>query len=1331
MKKLLLLLFSKVLISSIYSQGVTTSSINGKVVDSNGEALFAANIAAVHEPSGTLYGNTTNLDGLFRIDHMRVGGPYTITTSFIGFENVVVNNVYLRLGEPYRNHVTMGEYGIQLGEVVVVAKAGSVGKNSGSSTQISTEDIELMPTLNRDIDDFLRLTPQSSSFSGGTSFAGINNRFNAIYIDGAVNNDVFGLASSGTNGGQTGISPFSIDIIDQFQVVLSPYDVTLGGFAGGGINAVTKSGTNNFSGTAYYFFQNEGLVGKTNGKLAERLGIADDDRTRVADFSKKTYGASLGGPIAKNKAFFFVNAEIQKDVTPIPFEPAVYTGGAGRTSESGLNNLSSFLMNTYNYDPGSFGETADELEGLKLFGKININLSNSSELVLRHQYTKAEEFDRSGGSSRTLNFSNNGVFFPSTTNSFALELNSRIGSDKSNNLIVGYTNVNDDRGSLGSDFPFVIIDDAGGQIRFGTEPFSTGNILKQKIITITDNFKIYKGKHTYTIGTHNEFYDIFNLFLPWNFGQYEYDNVDDFLTGAPADAYRRVYSLVDNITGDGSAAAAEFKAMQLGFYFQDQIEVNEKLRFTAGLRLDVPILTDDPVEAPRFNSEVLPRLAAQYDVADNVEAGTAPSGQLMWSPRIGFDYSVNRKSTLRGGLGIFTSRIPFVWPGAMYNNNGLTSTFLGDFAIPGDVNFIPDIQRQYTFENPTVPSGDMNLFTKDFKYPQVFRGNLAYDKEYGSGWFTSLEALYTKTLNNVIYYNINTDTGVDFNWTGSGDRRPIFNRSEIDQDAFGAVYVADNTSQGYTYNITASVAKRFASGFNLSLAYSFTEAEAVNEGTSSQNSSQWRGQIHTHGRNNPIYGRADYASGHRLISSMDYTLNWGSSGKTATTFSLFYNGQNGVPFSYVIGGRNARNMNNQRGSTSRNRSLVYVPADANDINLVDYTSGGSVVSAVQQWTNLNALIESDPSLSGRRGDYVEKNGARAPWSSAFDLAIRQNFGTDLGGNVHKFQLSLDIFNLSNLLNKNWGTRYFVPGDFNNYFLYDFEGYDADGTTPQFTYRDDQLGSDRFDIASLGSRWSMRLGLRYIFGKDTSLPYPSGLTPAGNLKADTDGDGIKDSKDQCPEIAGIRKYKGCPMSAEDMAAKAAAEKAERMEAEAAAKAKADAEAKARAEAEAKRRAEAEAKRLAEEAEARRIAAEAEAARMAEAEAAAAKAAAIKARDTEVRKVFDAALRGIQFNSAKYSFKQESYTVMDEVVSVMSRYSDIRVLIQGHTDSQGDDGRNKTLSENRANAVRDYLISKGVTEGRLVANGLGEDYPVADNKTSEGRANNRRVEFFIMK
>ena len=1066
-----------------WSQGTTSSEMRGIVTDVNHAPLIGANVVAIHLPSGTTYGTATDLEGHYQLPGMRVGGPYHVTVSYTGYSTQTYENINLRLGETYRRDYMLEETNIELEAVTVISSSGVVGQTAGTSTNISTERIEAMPTLNRDIVDYLKLTPQANPYSDGISLAGVNNRYNAIYIDGAVNNDMYGLASSGTNGGQTGISPFSIDVIDQFQVVLSPYDVSLGGFAGGGINAVTKSGTNRPYASAYYFFQNEDLAGKTNGTLAERLNIPDSSRTKLADFSKNTYGLSLGGPLIRDRVFFFGNIEIQSDETPIPFEIENYTSSAGRADSLRLVHLREHLISTYDYDPGTFLSTADELDGLKLFGKFDFNLNDNHRLTLRHQFTKAEEIDRNGGSSNTINFSNNGEFFPSTTNSSAAELKSRLGQNTSNDLIIGLTSVKDDRGSIGDDFPYIYIEDeSGGEIRIGTEEFSTANLLEQSVFTITDNFKLYRGNHTITIGTHNEFSSFNNVFIGQNFGTYTFDSIPDFINGANASEYVRSYSLVDETTGDDTRAAADFNAMQLGFYVQDQWTINQRFTLTGGLRLDIPVITTDPELDTFFQNSALPIMAAAYPVAEGITPGKAPDGQLMFSPRLGFEYAFDgaRNSILRGGLGIFTSRIPFVWPGAMFTNNGLTIGRVDESNIPGGVVFRPDINNQYTNPDFSIPQGQVDIFVNDFKYPQVFRTNLAFDSRFGDGWEFSIEGLYTKTLNNIVYTNINSDPTVDFTWTTPNDQRPVYVDESL-VDAYNAgVYVGSNTSEGYTYNISASIARDFSERFTAFLAYNYGDAYASNEGTSSQNSSQWRGQIHTHGRNFPILGRSDFAQGHRIISALTYRIPWTKT--IGTSISLFYTGESGEAFSYVIGGGSARNINRETGSTSRQRSLIYVPLDQNDINLVEYNAGGQIVTVDEQWENLNAMIESDPGLRNRRGQYVEKNGSFAPFNHILDLGIRQDFGTDLGGNLHRIQFSFDIFNFLNLLNKDWGAYYFTPGsDFNNFQFYQFEGYDeTDGTTPEFSYRlGDATGKDIFQIGGTSSRWRMRVGVRYI------------------------------------------------------------------------------------------------------------------------------------------------------------------------------------------------------------------------------------------------------------
>lgn len=1079
MRNVLLRLFGLVLAIAtiqvgVQAQGTTTASLTGQVIDdASGETLIGATVVAIHTPSGTSYGTITNESGYYRMSNLRVGGPYQIVVSYTGYGEIALEGVNLRLGETRKFDFKMESSATDLTTIEITASAGTAGQSAGASTQISTAAIEAMPTLNRDIDDFVKLTPQAGGYGEGTSFGGINNRYNAIYIDGAINNDVFGLASSGTNGGQTGISPFSIDIIDQIQVVLSPYDVTMGGFAGGGINAVTKSGTNNFEGTAYYFFQNQDLVGKTNGTLTERTGNA---AAKVADFTKTTYGASLGGPIIKDKLFFFVNAEIQKDEVPVPYDISTY---GGNSSVADLENLRTSLIENYGYDPGTFNSVTDQLDGLKLFGKIDYNINADHRLTLRHNYTKAEQYDRFAGSPNTINFSNNGIYFPSTTNSTALELNSRFGNSFSNNLILGYTTVLDDRDGFG-DFPYLFIEDGGSNvIRIGTEEFSSGNNLETKSFTLTDNFKIYRGAHTITVGTHNEFYDVYNLFIRQNYGTYRFASLADFLAGNAAKEYDRTYSLVDNVTGDGSAAAADFNAMQLGFYVQDEWEVTPRFTLSGGLRVDIPIMTTDPAIDPSFNTSTLPMIQAHYDLANDIEGGAAPDGQIMFSPRLGFNYDLMPKTRLRGGLGVFTSRIPFVWPGAMYNNNGLTLGNVDENTAGEPILFRPEIDNQYTNANFTVPSGDINIFTKDFKYPQVFRGNLAVDTELPGGITATLEGIYTKTLNNVLYTNVNSDPTIKHNWIGGADNRAVYNRTSIDS-RYSAIYVGSNTNEGYTYNVTASLAKKFNFGLTATLAYTYGDAEAVTEGTSSQNSSQWRGQVNIDGRNNPVLGRSDFALGHRLISSLNYKINWTPDQTFATNFTLFYDGMAGSPYSYIIGGSNGRNLNNETGSTSANRSLIWIPADASEINLVDYTANNVVVTAAEQWENLNAFIENDPYLSEHRGQYAEKNSNFMPWTSFLDFSVRQDFGIKAGGKTHKLQISWDVFNFANLLNSDWGTRYSVIGDFNNYYLYQVET-NANNATPQFTYRlGDKQGKDAMNVSDYSSRWQMRLGLRYIF-----------------------------------------------------------------------------------------------------------------------------------------------------------------------------------------------------------------------------------------------------------
>lgn len=1053
-----------------FTQSTTTASLQGRVVDNIGDALVGANVLVTHLPSGTANGTSTDADGYFYLTHLRVGGPYTVVVTYLGYADATTDGVFLRLGETRQSNCTMQPSRMDLGTVTVNGRRGTTGANAGAGTQIGTDDIANVPTLNRNLNDYIRLTPQALTYNGGNAFGGVNNRYNTLYIDGAVNNDVFGLTAQGTNGAQAGTAPFSMDIIDQLQVVLSPYDVSLGGFAGGGINAVTKSGTNDMVATAYYFTQNQNLVGTTHPLLTERTGNPSET---LEPFTQRMYGASVGGALKKNKAFFFVNAELQRDAVPQPFSIGTYTGNA---TPAALDDLRSTLISRYGYDPGTYGDVSDELRGIKLFGKIDLNLNTKSRLTLRHHYTKAENFNPNVSNALRINFTNNGAYFPSITNVSALEWNTRPRQRTSNNLILSYTSVREDRDPLGADFPSVVINDGAGQIAFGADPFASATELNQSVFTLTDNYKIFANKHTITLGTHNEFYRVYNLFIGQNFGAYRFGSIADFTDGRPALEYDRGYSLVDDIAGDGSAAGARFSVLQWAVYAQDEIALSPKLRLTAGLRLDVPVWLDKPFIAPDFDDATLPLLQAQYDVARRTRAGNTPGPQLLLSPRVGFIHQFNPQltRTLRGGVGIFTSRMPMVWPATVYTNNGITLGRVDESNLPAPVAFEPDVDAQYVHPNFTIPSGQIDLFTEDFKYPQVLKANLAYDWRLKWGWFASVEGVFTKTLNNIVYTNINSDTTVQFRWTNLGDDdRPVYRRNSLDP-AYSSIYLAHNTSQGSAYHLTGTLSKSFGFGLDASVSYTYGDAKALNEGTSSQNASQWRGQVNTDGRNQPVLGRSDFALGHRVLGVFTYKLNWNKSKNTATTVTLLYEGLRSSPYSYVIGGNLARNLNRETGSTDANTSLAWIPATAADIQLIDKDG----LTAAQQWALLDAFIESDPYLRDNRGQYAAKNSNWMPFAHLFDISLRQDVGFKKGWKKHNIQLTCDIFNVANLINPNWGVRYQVPGSTNYFPLYQFERYAADGTTPQFSFTNPNTGVETLDIQDLASRWSMRVGVRY-------------------------------------------------------------------------------------------------------------------------------------------------------------------------------------------------------------------------------------------------------------
>ncbi|MEM7084777.1 MAG: carboxypeptidase regulatory-like domain-containing protein [Bacteroidota bacterium] len=1067
-----------------FGQGVTTSSINGRVSDSAGEPLAGATVVALHVDSGTKYGAISDFDGYYRVPNMRPGGPYSITISYVGFTNFERTNVFLQLGDSKRISADMSAEANALDEVVISISRDNVfdSNRTGTATTISERDILTLPAASRSIADFVRATPQAQLTEGNDGFsvsiAGQNNRFNAVFIDGAVNNDVFGLAGSGTNGGQTGVNPFSVDAIQSFQVNIAPFDVRQSGFSGGSISAITRSGTNEWKGSVYSFLRNESLAGETPPDLV----VDGESAEKLDEFTALTYGLRVGGPIIKDKLFVFLNYERQDDETPQPFNFGNYEG---RASIEDINGLRSFLSSTYGYDTGGFANNTRTLESDKVTVKLDWNINDNNKISFRHGLVKADNLEARTSNDNNIGFINGSELFESVTNSSALEWNSNFSPRVSNKMVIGYTSVRDDRDPSGSPFPTVDIQDGNGTISFGSEPFSTANLLDQDIFTFNDNVEIYSGKHTFTIGTNVEYSKTKNLFFAFNYGDYTFeDQFDDdgnllstglnqFLTGQNADVYQHGYSLVGNgAVGDDSAGAAEFTLLQTALYFQDEVQLFDNFKFTYGMRADIPFWEDGAVNDD-FNNRTIPILEAFGKDLQGARVGQGIDASLHLSPRLGFNWDVkdDGKTQVRGGIGVFTSRVPLVWPGGTYNNNGITGGFNFEFGQP----FVADINGQ--FEDPAPGSGstggNVDLFAKDFKLPQVLKYNIGVDQRLPIwGLIASVDFLYTDVITDIYYENLNLKAPVG-NLNGIGDNRPIYDRRDEIDDTYGRIILASNTGEGSAYNATVSLRKPFQNGFQGQVSYTRGESEKIFDGTSSQNSSQWRNIQTVNGKNSDIpTSRSDFSVGHRISSNVSYELKWSENVKT--TIGLFYEGADGAPFSYVYNeGRDIFN------DDSRDNALMYVPANSAEITFADFTdSDGNVVTAAQQWEQFNSFIENDSYLSKRRGRYVERNGDRLAWSHVIDLKFLQEFSINVGGKKHALQASLDIFNFTNLLNSDWGKRRFISSG-ESRPLTTVSG----GPDPVFTFDASRFedGIDELDDQGIqSSRWQMQVGLRYLF-----------------------------------------------------------------------------------------------------------------------------------------------------------------------------------------------------------------------------------------------------------
>jgi hypothetical protein len=1062
-KKFLFVAFLLMLTTLINAQ-VTTSGMNGKII-ADGESAIGATIQVVHVPSGTRYGTITNDDGRFSLQGMRTGGPYKVEISYVGFNKATFSGITLELGETYLLNATLKASSKLLDEVVVVgSREGAFNsQRMGSSANFSRRKIENTPTISRSVFDITKMIPQGVNTGSGMSFSGTSNKYNSFQIDGTVTNDVFGLSSSGTNGGQAGANPVSLDAIEEVQVVIAPFDVRQSGFTGGGVNAITKSGTNDFHASVYGFYNNQDFAGKTAGKDVE-------NRKSLSQQSAKTFGFTLGGPIIKNKLFFFVNAEKVKETYPSSYN----VGDGSLISEDIAKQIQNkTLALTGGYNAGGYGSVDVNTESTKLLARVDWNINQNNKFTLRYNFLDGNKLNFSNGD-HALHFNDNGYTMVNKTHSLVAELNSRFNEKLSNELRMGFTSVRDHREIGGQAMPYIMIknvattDGKTGSVYLGSENYSMANSLDQDIYSLTDNLTLYTGNHSVTFGTSNEFFNMGNLFIRNMYGNYTYNSLQDFLNiGTPSEKvpYSYEYSYVNSdVVGGNKLWKPTFGAAQLGFYAQDEWNVTDLLRLTYGVRMDVPFFFDSPDKNPIFNGT---SLSSKY----GVEVGKMPSSAPLFSPRIGFRWSLDesRKTLLRGGVGIFTGRIPFVWISNNFSNTGMalkstkltkTSDFGADYK---GFNINPD--QQYVPSK--VSTAEIDVSDKKFKYPQVFRANLALERTLPYGIRGTLEGLYSKTLNNIYYQNLVVeDAGKTIN--NGGDNRPYYTQT-VDPNGktyssqYNGVYYLANTNKGYTYSLTAKLEKDFDFGLSTMAAYTFGHSKGLNDGTSSQANSNW-GYNEAVSSNHPSLTYSDFDVPHRVIASISYKKEYAK--MFATSVSLFYQGQSGSRYSMVYDG----DINND---TNYGNDVIYVPTDAELANMKFLQDNVYTKTSDEQRAAFGQWINNNKDISKRKGSYIERNSLISAFENHFDLHIAQDFYFNVGGKKNTLQIAYDILNVGNLLNSAWGLYNYVSYSYKPIAV---KSVAADGT-PTFQFK---AGSEPSGISDYNSRWRSQISVRYSF-----------------------------------------------------------------------------------------------------------------------------------------------------------------------------------------------------------------------------------------------------------
>ena len=1101
--KSLLLSFSAMLFVISASAQVTTSALNGLVADQNGEAIPGATVVAVHTPSGTTYYAVANGEGRFAINGMRTGGPYSVEVSCLGYQTVTYTDITLQLADSYQLTANLAEDNEMLSEAIVVSAAASRLSNerAGAATNISNDQIIALPTVSRSIEDVTRLSPYGGN---GMTFAGADGRTANFTVDGANFNNNFGLSDGLPGGG----NPISLDAIEELQVVISPYDVRQTNFIGGGVNAITKSGTNTFKGSAYVYHQNENLQG--DSVYGEQIsGARAVDRTT-------TYGFTLGGPIVKNKLFFFVNAEYVFTPTVVNRWRASEDGVAdannyiSRTTTADLQRVSDFVMEKYGYDTGSYTDFPANESNLKLLGRIDWNINDNNRLALRYNYTmntywsspNATSMDGGSRSSYarmsqySMSYANSMYSMNNLVSTLSLDLNSRISDNLSNQLLVTYSKLDDVRGSTSDEFPFIdILKDGENYMALGYELFTWNNAVHNTHFSVKDDLTYFTGNHKITGGLSFEYQLADNAYMRNGTGYYRYNSLDDFLNGYAPEIVNLTYGY------DGETnPAARVQFYKAGIYAQDEWQASDNFTLTAGLRIDGLFFDNSDLMTNQAIYDI-----PYYDADGNerhIDTGKWPNSNLTFSPRVGFSWNVfgNNSLTVRGGTGLFSGRLPLVFFTNMPTNGGMVQyqaqinednlrnhlgwsnddprnamdTYFGNGLIT-DENGKANINGLLSYltgelgypstvspEDGTVPS-TISAVDPNFKMPQVWKTSIALDYNFPTSFPFSMtgEFIYNKTINGVTISDWSMRNVAGFPRFNGVDNRPIYVEDHFRNGT--PAFVLSNTGKGYGYSASVSLNMQPVEGLNFMAAYTHTVSKELTGMPGSNAESAFTYVPTVEGPNYIRLHNSQYVTPDRFVASLSHD------DKCGNHFSLIYETwRGGYSYSFMT--------TNDMNGDGYTYDAIYIPTDEEVAN-----NEFRFASADDQARFMD-YVHNNSYLSKHQGEYAEPYSVYSPWVHRLDFSYKHDFKVRTGNSTNTLQLSVDIKNLLNLFNSSWGVSKFLNpeiGDEARILTYDGmddEGYPVFSTPAAINGSIETFTPNH----SIGQCWYASIGIKYMF-----------------------------------------------------------------------------------------------------------------------------------------------------------------------------------------------------------------------------------------------------------